>query len=87
MTNHYTTGIMTSNRKRVKVRYRKKRSGSRRSRKGKDYMFTVNCLTKSYNEHSSYALLQHSEQGYCVVRSYEIGKRQNTVISDIGIPR
>ena len=80
-------GIMTANRKRVKVRYRKREADLIGSRKGKDYMFTVNCLTKSYNEHSSYALLQHSEQGYCVVRSYEIGNRQNTVISDIGIPR
>ena len=49
-------------------------------------MFTANCFTKSYNEQSSYALLQHSEQCDIVVRSYEIGKRQNAVISDIGTP-
>jgi len=50
-------------------------------------MFTVNCFTKSYNEQSSYALLQHSEQCDIVVRSYEIGKRQNTVIVEKGSPK
>ena len=50
-------------------------------------MLTVDCLSKSYNEQFSYALLQYSEQGDNIVRSYEIGKRKDTVIDEKGIPK
>lgn len=71
----------------IKYDIEKREADQKGSRKGKDYMFTVDCLSKSYNEQFSYALLQYSEQGDNIVRSYEIGKRQNTVIDEKVLPK
>lgn len=64
----------------------KREADQGRSQKGKDYMFRVNCLAKSYIECSCYTLLQQFEQCSSDAHSYKIGKRQNAVIVKRGNP-